>query len=227
MAADQSVAKRPSVGRPPHSPSRLAADCGWLRHTSRVMQASSFIHLNGQELEAGLGHIKRSPLDNGTLQMIVARPAVDERVVLGERRLDLVDGLVGDTWRTRGNSSRPDGSADPEAQLTVMNSRLATLVAGTPDHGGLAGDQLYIDFDLSSKHLPAGSRLQVGEAVIEITAKHHRGCAKFAARFGNEALRFVNTGEGLVLNLRGRNAKVVIPGAVKRGDTVRRITPPN
>jgi len=191
------------------------------------MQASSFIHLAGQELEAGLRHIKRSPLDNGTLQMIVARPAVDEREVLGEGRLDLVDGLVGDTWRTRVNTSRLDRSPDPEAQLTVMNSRLAALVAGTPDHGGLAGDQLYIDFDLSAGLLPAGSRLQIGAAVIEITAKPHRGCAKFAARFGNEALRFVNTGEGLVLNLRGRNAKVVIPGAVKRGDTVRRIIPPN
>jgi len=191
------------------------------------MQASSFIHLNRQELEAGWGYIKRSPLDNGTLQMIVARPAVDEREVLGEGRLDLVDGLVGDTWRTRGNTSRPDGSADPEAQLTVMNSRLAALVAGTPDHGGLAGDQLYIDLDLSVRHLPAGSRLQIGEAVIEITAKPHRGCAKFAARFGNEALRFVNTGEGLALNLRGRNAKVAMPGAIKRGDAVRRITPPH
>ena len=194
---------------------------------SWVMHASSCIHRNGQELEAGLGHIKRSPLDNGTLQMIVARPAVDEREVLGEGWLDLVDGLVGDTWRTRGNRSRPDGSADPEAQLTVMNSRVAALVAGTPDHGGLAGNQLYLDFDLSVRHLPAGSRLQIGEAVIEITAKPHRGCAKFAARFGNEALRFVNTGEGLVLSLRGRNAKVVTPGAIKRGDAVRRITPPH
>jgi len=193
-------------------------------HTSWVVQASSFIHRSGQELEAGLGHIKRSPLDNGTLEMIVARPAVDEREVLGEGRLDLVDGLVGDTWHTRGNTRRPDGSPDPEAQLTVMNSRLAALVAGTPDHGGLAGDQLYVDLDLSVRQLPAGSRLQIGQAVIEITAKPHRGCAKFAARFGNEALRFVNTGEGLVLNLRGRNAKVVVPGAIRSGDAVSRIT---
>jgi len=135
------------------------------------MQASFFIHLNRQELEAGLGDIKRSPLDNGTLQMIVGRPAVDEREVLGEGRLDLVDGLVGDTWRTRENTTRPDGSADPEAQLTVMNSRLAALVAGTPDHGGLAGDQLYIDFDLSVRHLAAGSRLQMGEACLLYTSR--------------------------------------------------------
>jgi hypothetical protein len=155
--------------------------------------------------------------------MIVARPAEDERQVLEQGWLDLVDGLVGDTWRTRGSTSRPDGSADPEGQLTVMNSRVATLISRTPDHGGLAGDQLYVDFDLSRPHLPPGARVQIGAAVIEITAKPHRGCAKFGARFGNEALRFVNTGEGLVLNLRGRNAKVVVPGAIRRGDALRKI----
>jgi hypothetical protein len=189
-----------------------------------VTSESSLGHLNRHELEAGLADVRRSPVGSGTLELIVARPSVDEREVLSEGQLDLIDGLVGDTWRTRASTSRPDGSPDPEAQLTVMNSRLASLVAGTPDHGGLAGDQLYVDLDLSVSHLPAGSRLQVGEAVIEITAKPHRGCAKFAARFGNEALRFVNTGEGIVLNLRGRNAKVVLPGTIKRGDAVRLIT---
>ena len=155
--------------------------------------------------------------------MIVARPAVDARDVLEEGRLDLERGLVGDTWRVRGSSSTPDGSAHPDAQLTVMNARAAALVAGTADHGGLAGDQLYLYLylDLSTARLPAGSRLQIGEAVIEITAQPHRGCAKFAARFGNEALRLVNTGEGPALGLRGRNAKVVVPGVIRRGDTVR------
>jgi hypothetical protein len=190
-----------------------------------VTPASSFVHRSRQELEARLDHIRESPLDNGTLDLIVARPEVDRRHVLKQGRLDLVDGLIGDTWRTRGNTSTPDGSADPEAQLTVMNSRLATLVAGSPDHGGLAGDQLYIDLDLSTRHLPAGSLLRIGDAVIEITAKPHRGCAKFAARFGNDALRFVNTGQGLVLNLRGRNARVVVPGTISQGDAVKRIHP--
>ena len=198
---------------------------GRLGHTGPVTWASSFVHLSPQELGAGLDHIRRSPVDEGTLELIVARPEVDQRQVLYHGHLDLAVGLVGDNWRARGNSSTPDGSADPEAQLTVMNSRLATLVAGTPDHGGLAGDQLYIDFDLSSKHLPAGSLLQIGDAVIEITAKPHRGCAKFAARFGNDALRFVNTGPGLVLNLRGRNARVIIPGAIRQGHAVRRAHP--
>lgn len=190
-----------------------------------VTPTPSFVHRSHQELVAGLDDVRRSPVDKGTLELIVARPAVDGRAVLDWGRLDLVDGLVGDTWRTRGNSSTPDGSADPEGQVTIMNSRLATLVAGSPDHGGLAGDQLYIDLDLSTRHLPAGSLLQIGEAVIEITAKPHRGCAKFGARFGNDALRFVNTGQGLVLNLRGRNARVVVPGVVSRGDAVQRVHP--
>jgi hypothetical protein len=199
------------------------APTGALRHTARVPSSRSTEHRSRPELEAGLENIRRSPINVGTLEMIVARPAVDARDVLEEGRLDLERGLVGDTWRVRGSSSTPDGSAHPDAQLTVMNARAAALVAGTADHGGLAGDQLYLYLylDLSTARLPAGSRLQIGEAVIEITAKPHRGCAKFAARFGNEALRLVNTGEGPAMGLRGRNAKVVVPGVIRRGDTVR------
>jgi hypothetical protein len=194
-------------------------------HTARMTSVPSIVHRSLAELEAGLADIRRSPVDTGTLRMIVARPAEDARHVLDEGRLDLEVGLMGDDWRIRGSSSTPDGSANPDAQLTVINARLAALVAGTADHGGLAGDQLYLDLDLSAERLPAGSQLQVGEAVIEITAKPHRGCAKFAARFGNVALRFVNTGEGLVLNLRGRNAKVLVPGVIRCGDTVKRVDP--
>lgn len=192
-------------------------------HTAGMSNLPAIAHLSRPELEAGLEMIRRSPVDDGTLDMIVARPAEDAREVLGAGRLDLLHGLVGDNWRTRGSTSTPDGSANPDAQLTVMNARVAALVAGTPDHGGLAGDQLYLDLDLRAERLPAGTRLRIGDAVIEITAKPHRGCAKFAARFGNEALRFVNTGEGLLLNLRGRNARVVTPGTVRRGDAVTRV----
>ncbi len=143
------------------------------------------------------------------------------REVLEEAELDLSVGLVGDCWLTRGSSSTEDGSADADAQLTVMNSRSVALVAGSVDRWQLAGDQLFVDLDLSVGQLPAGSRVAIRDAIIEITAKPHRGCDKFAARFGKVALRFVNTGEGLVLNLRGRNARVVTPGTIRRGDTVR------
>jgi hypothetical protein len=183
------------------------------------------VHLSVEELERGLGDVRASPTDEGTLALIVRRPAVDEREVVSHGELDLEVGLRGDTWSVRGSTSSVDGGPHPEAQLNVMNARAAALVAGSIDRWPLAGDQLYVDLNLSEANLPAGTRLAIGDAVIEITAKPHRGCAKFASRFGADALRFVNTGEGLALNLRGRNARVVTAGTIRTGDPVRRLSP--
>ena len=98
-------------------------------------------------------------------------------------------------------------------QLNIINARVARLVAGDdPADRALAGDQLHVDLDLSPENLPAGTRLAIGGAVIEVTDQPHTGCAKFAARFGAEALRFVNIGGGKQLRLRGINAKVVAAG---------------
>ena len=180
-------------------------------------------HLTADALAAGLDHIRQSPVDNGTLELIVCRPAVNERRVLEDGRLDLATGLIGDMWSVRSSTSTPDGSPDPNGQVTIMNARAAALLAGLPERWPLAGDQLYVDLDLGEATMAAGTQLAIGEAVVEITAKTHRGCAKFAARFGPEALRFVNTGPGRVLNLRGRNARVVTPGVIRRGDAVRRL----
>jgi hypothetical protein len=181
------------------------------------------VHVTAAELEAGLDYIRQSPTEKGTLDLIVRRPAPGEREVLEEGQLDLAVGLVGDGWSLRPSTSTPDGSPHPDAQLNIMNARAAQLVAGSVDRWSLAGDQLYVDFDLSTQHLPAGAQLAIGDAIIEITAKPHRGCAKFTARFGAEATRFINTGPGIALNLRGRNAKVVQPGTIRRGDAVKRL----
>lgn len=187
-----------------------------------IRPPASSDHLPAEVLQAGLEYIRRSPVDDGVLELIVRRPGVDEREVVDSGELDLTVGLVGDGWLARGSSSTPDGSAHPDAQLTVMNYRSALVVAGSPERVPLAGDQLYVDLDVSEHGLPPGTRLAIGEAVIEITAKPHRGCDKFLARFGAAASRFVNTGDGIELNLRGRNARVVIGGTVHRGDRVRR-----
>jgi len=171
-------------------------------------------------MEAGLEAIRQSPRDVGKLQMIVQRPAIDAREVLIEGQLDPAQGLVGDNWQARGSRSTPDGSANPELQLTLMNARVIELVAQGQEHWPLAGDQLFVDFDLSEANVPPGTRLVVGSAMIEVTAPPHLGCKKFAARYGLEAMKFVNSPEGRQLHLRGVNARIVESGIIRVGDSV-------
>jgi hypothetical protein len=180
-------------------------------------------HLGKEELEGGLHEICRAPRDSGTLQMIVRRPETGRREILMEAQLDLAEGLVGDNWKGRGSRSTVDGTADPEMQLNVMNARVVALLAQVRDRWALAGDQLLVDLDLSTDNLPAGTRLALGDAVIQITAVPHTGCAKFVERFGAEAAKFVNSPVGKTLRLRGLNAKVVQPGTIRAGDVVRKV----
>lgn len=180
-------------------------------------------HLTKEELEAGLQHIAQSPKDNGVVEMIVRRPEVDGREILESADLNLTEGLVGDNWKTRGSTATPDGSAHPEAQINIMNSRAVALLAQEKDRWALAGDQFFIDLDLGVENLPAGTRLALGSAILEVTAKPHTGCDKFAARYGRAAALFVNSTEGKKLHLRGINAKVVQAGTVRVGDAVKKI----
>ena len=180
--------------------------------------------LTTEELEAGLERIRSAPTDAGVVELIVRRPAENEREVLEQGTLDLKEGLVGDMWSRRFSKRTPDGSANPEMQLTLMSSRVVDLVAaGDRERWALAGDQLFVDLDLSVDNLPAGTRLAVGTAVIEVTAEPHTGCVKFASRFGGDAHRFVNVKTHRHLRLRGLNAKVVEPGTVSAGDTIRKL----
>jgi MOSC domain-containing protein YiiM len=180
-------------------------------------------HLTLEELEAALDLIRQSPRDSGMLEMIVRRPAIDVREALSEGMLDLTQGLVGDSWIQRGSSSTPDGRAHPGRQLTLMNRRVAALVAQTRDRWALAGDQLFVDLDLSEEMLAPGARLQVGGAVIEVTDQPHTGCKKFAERFGLDALKFVSTPSAKALRLRGLYARVMQPGTIRVGEPVIRL----
>ncbi len=176
--------------------------------------------LETSELEAGLDHIRLAPKTDGRLEMIVRRPDIDQREVVDEARLDLTEGLVGDSWRARGSSSSPDGLANPEAQVTIMNARAAALIAQDRERWPLAGDQLIVDLDLSDGNIPPGTRLAIGSAVLVVSAKPHTGCKKFVARFGLAAMEFVNSPVGRELHLRGINARVVVPGQIRTGDRV-------
>jgi len=175
-------------------------------------------NLTMAELEAGLGPIRASPPNCGVVKLIVRRPRIDAREELAECRLDPAEGLVGDRWSDRGSSRTPKGSPHPGMQLTIMNSRAIDLIARQKDRWQLAGDQLFIDLDLSAANVPPGTRIVIGSAEIEVSDQPHTGCTKFVARFGLDAMKFVNSDVGRQLNLRGINATVIKAGVIRIGD---------
>jgi MOSC domain-containing protein YiiM len=174
-------------------------------------------HRSAEELAAGPDVARSSPANGGVLELIVRRPFEGAREVLVEGELTAETGLAGDRWASSG------GGANRDVQVTLMNARVADLVAGSRERWPLAGDQLYVDLDLTPDNLPVGSRLAVGGAVLEITAEPHTGCAKFGARFGSEALKLVNQPPGRALRLRGANARVIQDGIVRQGDRVSKL----
>jgi len=182
-------------------------------------------HRDADDLTAGLDAVRRSPADSGVVELLVVRPGVDGREVRDSVEVDVERGIVGDTWVERGSRRMADGSANPEAQVTVMNAVAARLVAATPDRMPLAGDQVYVDLDLSTENLPTGTVLDFGGVALEVTAEPHTGCAKFSARFGVEALRLTATPEGRFLRLRGINTRVVRGGRISVGDAVAVVRP--
>lgn len=196
------------------------------RRTVEVLSSvNSQTQLTLHQLEAGLDRVRQSPADAGPLRMIVQRPAVDQREVVAEGTLDVDAGLVGDSWLARGSPRTPDGGPNPAAQVTVINARLIDLLAQTEDRWPLAGDQLVIDIDLSEDNLPPGAQLAIGSAVLEISAEPHTGCAKFAQRFGHQALRFISTPTGQALRLRGVNTRVIQSGPIHLGDLATKLKP--
>ncbi len=180
-------------------------------------------HLTMEELEEGLKEIAGSPKDEGVLELIVRRPAVNAREVLTVGELDVNVGLVGDTWGMRSSARTADGSPHPDMQLNIMNARTVALIATMKERWPLSGDQLFIDLDLTPENLPAYTRLAIGTAVIEVTPEPHLGCGKFVERFGVAAMKFVNSPTGRRYNLRGINAKVVQSGTIRVGDVARKL----
>jgi len=184
---------------------------------------ATMTHATMVELEQGLATIRQSPKTAGVLDLIVRRPVSEQREILATGQLDLVEGLVGDSWSKRGSSRMADGSPHPDMQLNIMNSRVIALVAQHKERWQLAGDQLFLDLDLSAENLPPGTQLALGSAILQVTDQPHTGCKKFMARFGLDALEFLSSPVGKALNLRGINAKVVQPGIVRVGDIAHKL----
>jgi hypothetical protein len=180
-------------------------------------------HLSTDELNTNLDLIRQSPADGGKLEVISSRPDVGERVLLQEAELNLQDGLQGDNWRTRGQHKSQPQEPNLEAQLTLMNKRSAQAVAGSQERWPLAGDQLYVDLDMSVANLPAGTQLTIGSAIIEVTDEPHPGCKKFVERFGMDAMTWVNSDEGKKLRLRGVNTRIIQAGTIQVGDSITKV----
>jgi MOSC domain-containing protein YiiM len=177
-------------------------------------------HLSLDELKNGLPGILQSPKERGVLRAIVIRPETGARVALQQCELSPEGGVHGDNWAKGCWMSLPDGRPHPDVQVTIMNARTIALIAQAKERWPLAGDNLVADLDLSGDNLPAGTRLAVGSALLEITAVPHNGCHKFAARFGLDATRFVNSRDGKRLHLRGIYARIVERGVVAVGDPI-------
>jgi hypothetical protein len=169
--------------------------------------------------DADPGRVGEAPREDGRVELVVRRPAVDAREIVDEAHLDPMLGLVGDRWSIRDVAATP---AYLSAQVTLIGTRVLATIEPDRARWPLAGDQLYVDLDLSVENLPAGTLLAVGSAVVEVSETPHTGCAKFGARFGGEALRWINSSEGRAQRRRGLNATVVQGGMVRPGDAIRK-----
>ncbi|MBI1176604.1 MOSC domain-containing protein [bacterium] len=185
-------------------------------HTSEEFPAEA-------ELFSRLDYLRAAPKDAGRVHLLVRRPATDQRELPGEVQFTAEDGVVGDRWAKTCSRKLPSGALNPDSQITITGTRLLELLTGDRDCWPLAGDNLMVDLDLSEANLPAGQRLRIGDAVVEVTPHPHLGCAKFSRRFGPDALRFVNSEEGKTLRLRGLHVMVVTGGRVRLDDVVTKI----
>jgi len=170
------------------------------------------------ELIRGLDWIRKAPQDDGILEAIVIRPSVDVRKQLQRCRLSPETGADGDIWSRDCWLKLKDGSSHPDVQIAIMSVRVIALLARDKTRWKLAGDQLYVDFDLSRACLQAGQKIGIGDALLEITDQPYPACKKFSERFGAAALKFVSSPEGKSLRLRGVYAKVLRAGSVSVGD---------
>ena len=178
------------------------------------------MHPTLRELELSLPELERSPVERGVIEMICSRPTASRRQVLTEAELDPEQGMVGDDWVRRFCKRTEDGSPHRGMQMAIMNSRVAHAVSGDRARWALAGDQLFVDFDLAADRMVPGARLAVGDAVVQVTDMPHTGCAKFAKRFGADALRFLNSPRGRAMNMRGIFVEIVTGGTVRVGDSI-------
>jgi MOSC domain-containing protein YiiM len=170
-------------------------------------------HLTRESLEQRFHELPAPPLDVGKVALVVRRPDAGVRELPPRARLTVEGGLEGDRW-----AAGPDRKV--ESQVTLMRADVSRLVAnGQPVE--LCGDNLLVELDLSKENLPAGTRIEIGTALCEVTPKPHTGCSKFSGRFGADALAFAAGPEHASRRLRGIHVRVLEDGEVSPGDVIR------
>lgn len=169
------------------------------------------------------GLLAAAPKDEGRLDLIVMRPDAEARVLPERIEVTAGDGLPGDHWKHGAGNMREDGTADPDAQICIMMSGCIEAIAGPRENWAPAGDNFFLDMDLTPANMPPGTRFSIGTAEFVVTARPHNGCQKFIDRYGRDACLFVNTGAGKDLRLRGIYARVTKDGTVGLGDRVRKL----
>ncbi|MEM6942438.1 MAG: MOSC domain-containing protein [Pseudomonadota bacterium] len=187
------------------------------------MDTVTLHHRTRAELEAALPLILAAPKDGGRLDMIVSRPAPGERTLPQRARLTAEGGVEGDHWAKGCWLSLDDGTPHPDVQICLMMSRMIRAIAGEEAHWPPAGDNLFIDMDLTPANTPPGTRLALGSVEMVVTPEPHNGCEAFIERFGREACVFVNTGPGKTHRLRGIYCRVTKDGDISVGDSLRKI----
>lgn len=175
------------------------------------------------ELEAALPDILAAPKDGGRVEAIVIRPAPGRRISAARAELSLAGGVAGDHWAKGCWLSTEDGAPHPDVQICMMSARCIRAIAGDAANWPPAGDNLFIDMDLTPENLPPGARLAIGGAELVVTAEPHNGCQAFSDRYGRDACLFVNTGPGKALRLRGIYGRVIRDGTIAVGDRVTKL----
>ncbi len=178
----------------------------------RVPDGDPHHHLSLADLETRLARLAPAPTESGRVVRLQARPSGDHRTTPERVHLSAARGVSGDRW----TSEQEKGT---ENQVTAIQASVAALIANGQELG-LFGDNLFVDLDISTANLPAGTQIRAGEATLEVTPMPHDGCRKFRARFGADALRLVARRETRGRNLRGIHLKVVEDGDVCVGDEI-------
>ncbi|WP_316650373.1 MOSC domain-containing protein [Ovoidimarina sediminis] len=180
-------------------------------------------HRTMAELKEAMPHILDAPKEEGRVDMIISRPDHGERTLPQRVRVTAEFGVEGDHWSRGCWMTADDGTPHPEVQICMMMSRVIEAIAGAPENWPPAGDNLFLEMDLTPASMPPGTRFSIGSAEFIVTPVPHNGCESFIERYGRDACVFVNTGEGKAHRLRGIYARVTRDGEIAVGDTVRRL----